>query len=87
MYMLNDSDIERTYFEAYRFARVKQPIKFDNDYFSRNDAPLPKEELDILEELVEWDEICMGENWIRVKNRKIEHLVNFKFYHNSGNNN
>lgn len=55
MYMLNDSDIERTYFEAYRFARVKQPIKFDNDYFSRNDAPLPKEELDILEELVEWD--------------------------------
>lgn len=45
MYKLLDLDIEKTYFEAYRFAKVKNPIKFDNQYFSNNAAPLAVSDL------------------------------------------
>lgn len=76
----NYLDIEKTYFEAYRFSKLKNPIKFDNEYFNNHSAPMELEDLEILESVVEWDEIIFGPSSIKIKNTKIDNVISYKYY-------
>ena len=62
---------------------MKEPKKFDNNYFYENKAPLPEEELNTIEENLEWDEIVWKNTSVRAKDTEIENLISFKYYQKS----
>lgn len=59
--------IEGEYFEVYKLSKVKNVRKHDNHYFYENKAPLGEEEIEVIEENLEWDEITWGNTYVKAK--------------------
>ena len=72
--------IEGEYFEVYKLSKLKNPKKFDNLYFSKNMAPVSEEEVEVVEENLEWEEMSWGNTFLRAKDQVIQDLISFKYY-------
>jgi hypothetical protein len=46
--MESNLELEMDVFDVFRFSKVKQPEKVDNEYFAQNKCPLEEENLEVL---------------------------------------